>query len=131
MKYRDRLETGGRITEVQSMTHQERYLRNQAKALAKLPPDLSGFREDILKLPCSFHVKERCNHGHGFAIYDPTGKLDMPASACLHCYDYINAAFDKDLESAEAHQRIESAVAHAGNRLLRMKVMGRIGVLVE
>lgn len=101
------------------MSHQERYLKLQAQALrlATLPPDQTGLRDRVMGLPCAFKIKDRCNHGDGFVIYDLGRTLLLPAAACIKCYDYIQAAFFKDLGSAEAHERIAIAIAHTWESL--------------
>lgn len=108
------------------MNHETRALVKQAQALRKEPPDPTGLKDEVLAMSCSFHVKERCNHGNGYAVYDPTGTFVLAASACRPCRDYIIAAFARDPESAEAHERIAIAIAHTWEGLFVGGVVGRV-----
>jgi hypothetical protein len=88
----------------------DKYLVNQAKVLAPRK-DPTGLLDDVLKLPCSFRIKDVCDGGSGYAVDDPTDELHLPASACGHCNNHMNRCYEKDFNSAEAYNRQGRAVA--------------------
>jgi len=108
------------------MNYELRSLIRQAQALTPTPPDPTGLRHDVLALSCKFHIKGRCNHGNGNLIWDPSGKVHIAAPACNPCKDYINAAFDKDEHSAEAHECIEVAIGRTWDALFVTKVIAKV-----
>lgn len=91
------------------MTPQQREAIRQAKIL-RAEPDPTGLAEDVRKISCRFKVKYRCQGVTTHLEYDPTGEVKLPAPSCNNCHNYIEAAFQKEIASEEAHMRIKLAI---------------------
>ena len=91
------------------MNAQQREAIRQAKIL-RAEPDPTGLAEDVRKISCRFKVKYRWQHRTDHLEYDPTGEVKLPAPSCNACHNYLEAAFQKEIASEEAHVRIKLAI---------------------
>lgn len=109
------------------MTKHQRYLVEQARALAR-QPDPTGFLETVRHMTCKVNVPHRCRHTSGFPILDPEGGNRLPVACCYSCSTYIDAAFAEDADSAYAHILIKSGRADTYDAL---RIRGDIGKLTR
>lgn len=99
------------------MNAHEREAIRQAKLLRPRHPEC-GLEADILKLPCQFKEKYRCQKRAEHLEYDPTGEFKLPAPSCNNCHTYLDNCFKKDIKSEEAHYRLAFAIARTYESLM-------------
>lgn len=107
------------------MTRHQRYLVEQAKALSR-QPDPTGFLEEVRHMTCKVNIPRRCRNTGGSPIVDPEGQDRLPVAACYACFTYIEAAFELDPESADAHCRIKMARADTYDALRKRGDFGKL-----